>query len=335
MPRVFIRPDSPYDNAPLPNDKKYTNITAIEKRPPKAQEFDDEANYYIDSMTLLSQDIDGVVAGNIPGMNNPNNAGKFFTTDGAGTGSFAEITGNSFGDGSIPGRKMQPQSIGTLQLQDGIIGEDQLRNRSVTDGKIDDDAVGAGNIKNGAITNPKLGALVVTADKIAPNAVLTEKIPDGAITNPKLGALAVTADKMALKTITFSQMSNSLVATKVDQEAPISLEVFVTPARQQYHPSAMKARVVFDGTTGAILDSYEIDSVNKVSTGTFDITFETPFDTNIYNVAANAAIAGTARFVVVDYSSPPTATTMRIKVYAINNQVADSSVVYCTFFGDQ
>lgn len=374
MPRVFTRPDSPYDNADLPNDKKYVNLTTVGKpRPPKAQEFDDEANYYIDSMNLLSRDIDAVRAGSIPGSEDPNNAGKYVTTDGASTLSFVKITGDSFDDDSIPGRKIVGGSIGPEEIEHGAITEEHLQNFCVTRGKIDQKAVSRFNIaglavgseelglkavleKNlgdsvvttqklndgaatapkladSAVTNPKLGPLAVTADKMAPNSVPTEKIPDGAVTNPKLGPLAVTADKMALKTVTYSQISDSFAATKLQQQTANSSQVFVSPATQQQHPSAASFWVDFNGANGSVFASYNVSSVTRNSAGNYTINFTNNFSSSNYVPLIAVRRAAASGNAVTTIVNAQSASSITIVTYDSAGLFSDYDDVYVVGFG--
>ena len=109
----FTRPFTPYENNPLPNDHKFRNITDIENRPVTAREFEDEANSSVDRDNELDQKIEDVQAGIITGSDNPLNAGKFVTTDGASepTLSWVDVTNDNIEDGSISGTKITPLTI--------------------------------------------------------------------------------------------------------------------------------------------------------------------------------------------------------------------------------
>lgn len=375
MAHNFHRPNLPYQGDSLPNDNRFQVLTRSLNAPPTDIMLDSELNSITDALNTLDSDIEGVVAGSIPGSDNPDNANMVVTVDGNGNlplklisdenCEVQSISGDKLIPGSIPSDRLINNSISGTKIIDNAITENKIDDGAVTTDKVDDLAITNGKLSAGAVntakladlsvstgklidlcvTTPKLGNasvsttklidLSVTTIKLADLSVSTGKLIDLCVTTPKLADLAVTAAKIANNTITFNQISNSFVATKAQQQAANSSSVFVSPAVQQDHPSAMKARVVFDGTTGAILASYNITSVNRISTGTFDITWITPFADNTYNLAGNAAIAGTSRFVVVDMASPPTASTMRVKVYATNNATADSNIVYCTFFGNQ
>jgi len=76
-------------------------------------------------------------------------------------------------------------------------------------------------------------------------------------------------------------------ATQSDQETGSSTSKFVTPGRQQYHDSAAKAWVVFNGTgTVAIRDSYNVSSITDGGTGIYVV--------NTNSVAGNWCGTGAA-----------------------------------------
>ena len=71
------------------------------------------------------------------------------------------------------------------------------------------------------------------------------------------------------------------IATQANQEAASSTTAFVTSGRQQFHPSAPKFWVRFDGTdagpTITADESYNVTSVTKNGTGDYTITIATDF----------------------------------------------------------
>jgi len=83
-------------------------------------------------------------------------------------------------------------------------------------------------------------------------------------------------------------------AVQADQEAGTSSAVFVTPAVQQSHPSAAKAIVVFNGTSGAItpLFAFNVTTVTANAAGDYTVQFITPFSTSGYAAIATAESTG-------------------------------------------
>jgi hypothetical protein len=128
------------------------------------------------------------------------------------------------------------------------------------------------------------------------------------------------------------------IATKADLEAATSLTASVTPGRQQFHPSASKAWLVFNGIpTSPPLDaSFNVSSVTDNGTGDYTVNFTVPFSNGFYSVSGWAR-DGTITFPYVSGSpiSAPFAGSCRIRVCNGANATADVSYVCATFFGDQ
>jgi hypothetical protein len=323
---------------------------------------DTDFNYLIDGMRLLDQDIVNTVAGAIPGSDDPNNANALVTTDGAGNIGWVKvqdsniadrsvsslklipqtITANEIQDGAITGSKIEASTITTVQLQDdsvitskilnGSVLASKIANQSVTETKIADSAVTTSKIADGAATTPKIADNAVTTNKLSANAVTAPKIASQTITATQIANQTITASQIATGTITYTQISNSFAATKSQQQSGASSSVFVSPATQQHHESAAKAWVVFDGTTGAVVDSYNVSGVSKQGAGIFLITFQSAFLGNSYSCHGTAQ-SSAIRVVMIDDAFAPTATQMQVKIYANNNIAADSTVVNCVFFG--
>lgn len=100
-------------------------------------------------------------------------------------------------DGSIPGNKIEPDSITSVELAPGAVGETELADGSVTTVKLANQAVTAEKIQDETITAQQLAVDSVGADELADRAVDTPAIRDGAVTTPKLADGAVTNEKVA------------------------------------------------------------------------------------------------------------------------------------------
>lgn len=82
-------------------------------------------------------------------------------------------------------------------------------------------------------------------------------------------------------------------ATQADQETGTSTTTFVSPGRQQYHPSAAKAWVSIDGTgTVGINASYNVSSITDNATGSYTVNLSTSFSGTNYVVVASNLSAG-------------------------------------------
>lgn len=74
-------------------------------------------------------------------------------------------------------------------------------------------------------------------------------------------------------------VSSGTAATQAEQEAASSTTVFVTPGRQQFHPSAAKcwAYITVSGGTPTLATSYNITSITDTAAGQVTVTIATDF----------------------------------------------------------
>lgn len=78
-------------------------------------------------------------------------------------------------------------------------------------------------------------------------------------------------------------------ASQAEQEAGSSTTVYVSPGRQQFHPSAAKAWVNFNGTgTVAIRASYNVTSVTDNGVGDYTVNFTTAIKDANYSAVLSA-----------------------------------------------
>lgn len=128
------------------------------------------------------------------------------------------------------------------------------------------------------------------------------------------------------------------IATQADQETGTSVTKAVTPGRQQYHPSAAKAWVVFDASSGTptISTSYNVTSITDNGVGDFTINFTTAFSSANYAAVCTAG-SGTAAtvYVAVQGNALPTSSAFRVLVNSVGVGLVDAKFVSCVFFGDQ
>lgn len=121
----------------------------------------------------------------------------------------------AFGEESIPVGSVRGTTDNIAgeqrEVLQGSISTPDLRDESVTAGKIATDAVTTAKIEDNAVTEAKILDAAVTEDKIAANAVTGAKIPDGTIVTAKLDDLAVTAAKIADATITAAKLAANAV----------------------------------------------------------------------------------------------------------------------------
>lgn len=129
----------------------------------------------------------------------------------------------------------------------------------------------------------------------------------------------------------------SPVASQADQEAASSTAASVTPGRQQFHPSACKAWVRFNGTGAvAIAASYNVSSITDNGTGDYTVNFTVSFSSANYAVSVNALTAATfAAMLGPDNFTAATGSQRFQTVKRSDGAVVDTDVTHFTAFGDQ
>lgn len=139
---------------------------------------------------------------------------------------------------------------------------------------------------------------------------------------------------------TFQAVSGTTAAAQSDQETATSTTTFVSPGRQQYHPSAAKVWCLFNTvTTTTILASYNVSSLTDGGAGLTTINFTTSFSSANYGIAGiSQGLSGTAdRNLIVDisYTTNPTAGALAVMVGNSANALSDVPRVSIICFGDQ
>lgn len=128
-------------------------------------------------------------------------------------------------------------------------------------------------------------------------------------------------------------------ATQADQEAASSTSTFVSPARQQFHPSALKAFVFSALSAGVpqLSAVYNVTSITDVGTGRFAINFTTNFSSANYGAAAVArkTSGNNALGCAIDMTTAPTASAWAGATWDDAGSTQDSSSFSVLFGGDQ
>jgi hypothetical protein len=131
-------------------------------------------------------------------------------------------------------------------------------------------------------------------------------------------------------------------AAQADQESGTTSNKLVTPAVQQYHPSAAKAWVTFNGAgTVSIAGGYNVSSITDNNTGNWTVNFTTSFTSTGYTAIgwARETLGNTTRDASVIGAFPSdtkSTSAFQIRTWSGEADAAiDSSEVNVVFFGDQ
>jgi hypothetical protein len=128
--------------------------------------------------------------------------------------------------------------------------------------------------------------------------------------------------------------SGFTAATQAEQETGTSITVGVTPGRQQFHPSAAKAWILFtELTTTAIITSYNVSSVTDNGVGITTISFTNAFSSANYAFASGGiGSGGFIGFISVDTLAT---STFKMKTFDSATNLYDFGTISLAFFGDQ
>lgn len=130
-------------------------------------------------------------------------------------------------------------------------------------------------------------------------------------------------------------------ATQAQQETASELNAFVSPGRQQYHPSAAKgwARVTVSGGTPTLQASYNITSITDTATGRLTVNWNTDFSSANYAIAACCAFTagpdGIFRSPIAETAGFAAGSTLLSCVDQGGTAEVDPREWYIVAFGDQ
>lgn len=119
-----------------------------------------------------------------------------------------------------------------------------------------------------------------------------------------------------------SVLTTASVAAQSDQETASSTTTYVSPGRQQSHPSSLKARayIVFSGGTPSIADTFNVASVTDNGVGDTTLTLTTNFSSANYTVVPGLIKSSTTGVSNASYIEVAalSVSTIRIKTYSVN-----------------
>lgn len=223
-----------------------------------------------------------------------------------------------------------------------LAGDLILNSAPLTDGDKGDLTIGSSGttftINTAAITYAKiqnLGALCVFGRNVNSAGVGVE-IPaaaNGLVLTRDADAISftvLTTAHLTLAGATDTAKGAIEVAVQSEQETGTDVTRAVTPGRQQFHPSAAKGWVRFDGTAGTIsvAAGFNVASLADNGVGDYTVNWTVPFSS-----ANCAAVASSDNWQTLIVSS--TAGGVRIKTANSTYALIDSTIVTLSAFGDQ
>ena len=137
---------------------------------------------------------------------------------------------------------------------------------------------------------------------------------------------------LTLPANTGTLISSADVATQANQETATSTAAFVSPGRQQFHPSAAKAWIQCN-SSGAIAGSYNVASLADTGTGVVTVTLTTAFSSTNYSVCGTGNGGGGGLFNAAGITSASVFTLLAFNT--VTQTAQDSGVYFGVAFGDQ
>ena len=208
----------------------------------------------------------------------------------------------------------------------------------------------------GDITEVQGGTGISVASGTGPIPVITNTVATEFDAKGDLivGTGADTFDRLAVGTDGYQLVADSLettglkwvasssvsAATQAEQESASSTSVYVSPGRQQYHPSAAKFWVYFTGTsTPTIQVSYNMTSITDNGTGYYTINIATDFSSGNYVLTGGAdklsGASSDTTLTGVCFVGAYQTGDFGILTYTLNGTLVDSGRVFCIGYGDQ
>lgn len=128
-------------------------------------------------------------------------------------------------------------------------------------------------------------------------------------------------------------VAGAVAASQAEQEAASSTSVFVSPGRQQFHPSAAKGWIRADAAGGTSA-SYNVASITDIGTGILGVSWNTDFSSANYCVVATQQ--SDAPWVVhVSTAGGILAGSLQIKSEDYAGNVGDPGYYNVCGYGDQ
>jgi hypothetical protein len=175
----FTRPQLPYDANSLANNDRFQVLTRALNAPPTDIMLDSELNALTDYANILDLKIEGLIAGTLPGVDDPNNTNFLVSTDGTNQ-IWTLLTDQNVQLGSVNGNKLIDSSVTAQQLQNG----------TVTSGKIAANTILSTNLADLSVTTPKIALQAVSSAQILNNTITLAQIAPNTITTNQIDLAA-------------------------------------------------------------------------------------------------------------------------------------------------
>lgn len=130
-------------------------------------------------------------------------------------------------------------------------------------------------------------------------------------------------------TSTFNGTVSGIAATQAEQHTATATTKYVTPAKQQDHPSAVKAWARYTQSAGtySLGEGYNIASITHTSAGRVTITYTNALSSSTYAAIVTAAEGGTYSTAVLSTSTTSVSIVLRASSTNVETDVGFSIAV--------
>lgn len=146
------------------------------------------------------------------------------------------------------------------------------------------------------------------------------------------GELAANVPVMIVYDGTQFNILRRSAATQSDQETATSTTKFVSPGRQQFHPSAAKAWVVAN-FSGGVANSYNVTSITDGGAGLISVTWATDFSSVAY--AAEVSVESASPWIPTVDSSTRLAGSCDFRNQDSTGTEGEADAWHIVAYGDQ
>lgn len=244
------------------------------------------------------------------------------------------LSGSNLVGDSLTGDVLRPLGSSTLTISNAVVTYAKLQNLSTSQVVLGRNTAGSGSASELSIHNQLdwLGTTIGDIIYKSSSNTWTRLAPGTSGTFLQSQSVGVAPKYVAVG-------GGATAAVQSDQETATDVTVYVTPGRQQYHPSAPKAWVTFNGFSPlTITASFNISSVTRTSTGDYTINFATAFSNSNYAYSIGVARDWTGAgfgYVFAPYGATPTISAFRFRGTDSAFTDQDQKYVSAVFLGDQ
>ena len=196
----------------------------------------------------------------------------------------SSVTQDIIADHAVTPEKLAPAAVDTAALAEGAVTAAKIRESAVTRQALAEFSVTSSSIVDESILASKLAPHSVLSSRLADSAVGTPQLADGAVEASKLADAAVTSAAIARGAVGSDAIEVGAVGTAALADGAVAYEKFgedaLTRLKNELAPPRKHLREAVRGVVGRSGERARGSGFESrlVSTGTYLLTFEIPFE---------------------------------------------------------